>query len=297
MKDKLIYLFFLIFSGFPFFAYSQTPLSDSARKSPLNYLGMNGIKESLSIQKVISVNETSLFPLILTKKSRCLIYMSEYKTKDSPVEKKDVLYFCWDKEKNHHEQGSLLLNDSMESLYKIKDPEEFFFITINQDVFMASEIDQGKIKFSKQNINTKYYEGNACVSPDGNSLYFVSNRDGGYGGKDIYGCEKLSDGNWSTPYNLGSKINTPVDEESPFLLADGVTLFFSSKGHDSFGGFDIFTSTLSDEGYWSEPENIGYHINTTFDELNYVSDEYGTFGYFSSNKDSYKYFDVYFINY
>lgn len=134
-------------------------------------------------------------------------------------------------------------------------------------------------------INSKYWETHACLSPDGNTLYFTSNRPGGYGGRDIYKSEKLANGTWSEAVNLGPKINTEYDEESPFIMFDGVTLYFSSKGHESMGGFDIFTTTLSDDGYWSEPENIGYPINTTDDDVFYVPTKDEKHAYYSSAKE------------
>lgn len=120
------------------------------------------------------------------------------------------------------------------------------------------------------NINTKFNEANACLSPDGNTLYFSSNKEGGYGGYDLYTCEKLSNGSWSKPVNMGSDINTPFDENTPYMLKDGSTLYFSSKGHNSIGGYDVFTATLSDEGIWSQVENIGYPVNTPQDDAFFI---------------------------
>jgi len=143
-------------------------------------------------------------------------------------------------------------------------------------------------------INSKAWETHASLSADGNTLYFTSNREGGYGGRDIYMCEKLANGKWSKALNLGPKINTEYDEESPFILPDGVTLYFSSKGHESMGGFDIFTSTLSDDGYWSTPENIGYPINTTDDDVFYVPTIDEKHAYYASAKEGgYGDFDIY----
>jgi len=143
-------------------------------------------------------------------------------------------------------------------------------------------------------INSKAWETHASLSADGNTLYFTSNREGGYGGRDIYMCEKLANGKWSKALNLGPKINTEYDEESPFILTDGVTLYFSSKGHESMGGFDIFTSTLSDDGYWSTPENIGYPINTTDDDVFYVPTVDEKHAYYASAKQGgYGDFDIY----
>jgi outer membrane protein OmpA-like peptidoglycan-associated protein/Tol biopolymer transport system component len=140
------------------------------------------------------------------------------------------------------------------------------------------------VKLSSE-INSKGWETHACLSPDGNTLYFVSDRSGGFGGLDIWQSEKLANGNWSEAVNAGSKINTEYDEESPFMLADGVTLYFSSKGHESMGGFDIFIATQSDDGYWSAPENIGYPINTTDDDVFYVPMQDEKHAFYSSAKE------------
>jgi outer membrane protein OmpA-like peptidoglycan-associated protein/Tol biopolymer transport system component len=134
-------------------------------------------------------------------------------------------------------------------------------------------------------INSKYRESHACLSADGNTIYFTSNRPGGYGGLDIYKCEKLANGKWSKAVNLGPKINTEYDEESPFILPDGVTLYFASKGHESMGGFDIFTVTQSDDGLWSTPENIGFPINTTDDDVFYVPTKDEKHAYYASAKE------------
>ncbi|MCW3102641.1 MAG: hypothetical protein JWO09_1081 [Bacteroidetes bacterium] len=133
------------------------------------------------------------------------------------------------------------------------------------------------------NINTKAWETHATVSVDGNTLYFVSDRkEGGYGGRDIWRCVKLPNGQWSMPLNLGPKINTQYDEDAPFIHPDGVTLFFSSTGHKNMGGFDVFKATKDDEGKWSEPENLKAPINTTDDDIFYVQSVDGKRGYLSS---------------
>ncbi len=130
-------------------------------------------------------------------------------------------------------------------------------------------------------INTQYHEPSACLSPDGNTLYFVSDRPGGFGGEDIYKCVKLPTGKWSKATNLGPTINTPYDEDAPFMHPDGQTLFFSSNGHNTMGGFDIFFSMMGDSG-WTPPQNMGYPINTTDDDIFYVVSADGKRGYFSS---------------
>lgn len=131
-------------------------------------------------------------------------------------------------------------------------------------------------------INTKYWEPHACLTADGQTLYFVSNRPGGYGGRDIYRCVKLPNGNWSKALNLGPNINTPFDEDAPFIHPDQQTLFFASTGHTSMGGFDIFFTSQNSEGEWSNPINMGYPINTADDDVFFVTSADGRRGYFSS---------------
>ncbi|MFA6925201.1 MAG: OmpA family protein [Bacteroidales bacterium] len=134
-------------------------------------------------------------------------------------------------------------------------------------------------------VNTKYHETHASLSPDGKILYFVSDKPGGYGGKDIYASELNLDGKWGEAINLGPEINTKYDEDSPFILDDGVTLYFSSTGHESMGGYDIFRSKLLPDGYWTTPENIGFPINTTDNDVFYDPADDGIHAYYSSSKN------------
>jgi hypothetical protein len=129
------------------------------------------------------------------------------------------------------------------------------------------------------NINTKYWESHATVSHDNKKLYFTSNRKGTLGGLDIYVSKRDSSGDWGPATNLGSVINTPYNEESPFLSADDKTLFFSSRGHFNMGGYDIFYSTLLDNGEWSVPLNVGFPLNTTDDDLFFAPVNQGYEGY------------------
>ena len=121
----------------------------------------------------------------------------------------------------------------------------------------------------KAPINSKNWEGSCSINADNNILFFVSNRPEGFGGKDIYMIRKLPNGEWAAPKNLGPTINTPEDEDAPFIHVDGQTLYFSSKGHKSMGGYDIFKTTYN-EGGWSTPTNIGYPINTAEDDRFFV---------------------------
>jgi outer membrane protein OmpA-like peptidoglycan-associated protein len=135
-------------------------------------------------------------------------------------------------------------------------------------------------------LNSNASETHACFSADGKTIYFTSNRKGGYGSYDVYRIVKLPNGEWSLPQNLGPKINTSRSDRAPFIHPDGVSLFFSSEGHETMGGFDIFQSTMDENGVWSDPENIGYPINTTEDDVFYVTSVDGKRSYYSSEKES-----------
>ena len=131
-------------------------------------------------------------------------------------------------------------------------------------------------------INTRFHESSASLSRDGNYLYFISDRPGGIGGKDIWMSQREYNDVWTNPINL-SAINTPYDEEGVFIHPDGKTLYFSSEGHNTMGGYDIFR-TEYDGKTWSKPINLGYPINTADDDLCIVFASSGQRAYFSSSR-------------
>ena len=117
-------------------------------------------------------------------------------------------------------------------------------------------------------INSKYYEAFAAYSPDGKSIYFSSNRKESLGGMDIFRSDLSDDGSWSLPVNLGPGVNTILNEDMPHLSPDGKKLYFSSQGHSTIGGFDIFYTELMDDGSWHDvPVNLGYPLNTSDDDM------------------------------
>lgn len=150
------------------------------------------------------------------------------------------------------------------------------------------------VKLNK-NINTKYWESHAFISEDESLLIFASDRPGGSGGLDLY-LSRKKNGEWGFPINLGPEINTPFNEERPFLINKGKTLFFSSQGHNNIGGYDIFRSDLQPNGLWCKPVNIGYPINNPDDNLFFMPFDKGNSGYYSifrecsgfGNEDIYK---------
>jgi outer membrane protein OmpA-like peptidoglycan-associated protein len=158
----------------------------------------------------------------------------------------------------------------------------------NGDIFY-SDFSTNKFQDVKQlaskKVNTDSWETHCTVTPDGKTMYFVSDRKGGQGGRDIYISQKQEDGTWGEPKNAGPTINGPMDEESPFIAIDNSTLYFSSNGNKSMGGFDIFMSKLGADGTWSTPMNLGYPLNSTCDDLFYTTTIDGLTGYMTSSRE------------
>ncbi len=143
-------------------------------------------------------------------------------------------------------------------------------------------------------VNSESWESQPSLASDGRTLYFVSARRKGFGGSDIYKSTLQEDGSWGAPVNLGDQINTGSDEMAPFIHPDGRTLYFSSKGHPGMGGADLFVSRLDTKGNWSKPENIGYPVNTSKDEINMIINAKGTEAFISAEReDGYGKIDIY----
>jgi len=133
-------------------------------------------------------------------------------------------------------------------------------------------------------INTGFWESQPSISPDGNTIYFASNRPGGKGGLDIWKSTLTPAGYWGAVENLGDKINTPDDEQSPFIHFDNQTLYFSSRGHAGMGNSDIFYSKRSDTT-WSSPKNLGYPINSPAEDIGLTINAKATRAYYSSTRN------------
>ncbi len=129
---------------------------------------------------------------------------------------------------------------------------------------------------------SRYSTPSACMSPDGKTLYFSSDRTGGTGGLDIYRSDKQNDGSWGSPVNLGAGVNTKYDEDCPFVSYDGSILFFSSKGHNSMGGYDVFMCKSDGQGGWGEAQNLGYPVNTPDDDKFFVLSPDGKRAYYNT---------------
>ena len=136
-----------------------------------------------------------------------------------------------------------------------------------------------------QTVNSSAWDSQPSISSDGKTLYFSSTRKGGFGSSDIWKTMLSPSGNWRKPINLGNLINTKKTEMAPFIHADNLSLFFSSKGHRGIGGSDLFLSKFDNKNHkWSQPKNLGFPINTTADEINIFVDASGQKAYLSSDK-------------
>lgn len=132
-------------------------------------------------------------------------------------------------------------------------------------------------------INSKAYEPSISISPAGDAIYISSDRPGGFGGLDIYKTVLNRDGEWEAPTNLGPSINTRMDEDGPYIDPDGKTLYFSSTGHSSMGGYDVFKSVFRGVD-WSTPQNLGYPLNSAGDDIFFMMTPRYNRAYYSSNK-------------
>ncbi|MFA8433285.1 MAG: hypothetical protein ACEPOZ_02110 [Marinifilaceae bacterium] len=132
---------------------------------------------------------------------------------------------------------------------------------------------------------SKAHDASASLTKDGNTMYFVSDRKGGQGKHDIYVSVRKGKASWSKPQNLGATINTPYEEGDVFVTADGSALYFSSKGHNTMGGYDIFKAEKKENGQWGKPVNLGYPINSVSDDINYTQTSDGKIFFFASERD------------
>ena len=197
----------------------------------------------------------------------------------------------WRRGENVGNTFNTKLDEGMSTL--VRDGRRMFFTACKREDVIGvcdiweAQIEGHEIKEVKPitgHPNSEKWESQAAISCDGRTLYFSSIREGGLGGADIWYSKKMLDGNWSPPMNMGPSINTPQDEESPFISNDGRTLFFTSTGHLSLGDQDIFMSFLNEKGVWELPTNLGPEINSPFTERCFFLSADGRTGYFASNR-------------
>ncbi len=186
--------------------------------------------------------------------------------------------------KNNTHMAVVGLSPDKTKLYIYKGGEN------NGDIYV-SEYKAEKLKWTTpkpiKKFNSRHRETSICISSDESRLYFISsNEKDSYGGTDFYFSEKNLKGKWNKPQNIGNTINTFYDEVGVSLSDNDSVLFFSSMGHNSIGGFDVFRSELQDVNLWSKPENLGYPVNTPSDDVFYFETEADKIAYYSSNRES-----------
>ncbi len=186
---------------------------------------------------------------------------------------------------NDNEGGATLTIDNKYLIYtvckELKDKTYF-----NCDLCISENINGswGEITNLGTKINgNKSWESQPSISSDGKTLYFISDRTGGYGGYDIYKTVKNELGEWGVPENMGAGINTAANEKTPFIHTDNNTFYFSSQGWSGLGGYDIFYCRKGKDGKWGKPQNLGYPINSVGDDVGFFVSTDGHYGYFASN--------------
>lgn len=214
------------------------------------------------------------------------VYVS-YLDFDSSWTAPTKLDFC----KPSRNEASISMSSDERKIYLYEDT------TGNGDIFYTDfyharfqEIQPIDIK----DVNSKSWETHCVMTNDQRRFFFVSDRPGGFGGRDIYVMERKKNGKWTNPKNLGPGINTPSDEDSPFISVDNRTLYYASNGPKSIGGFDIFKSEMQDDSTWVEGNNLGYPFNSTNDDIFYTTTLDGRLGYMTSyRKDGFGEKDIY----
>ncbi|MHB8261872.1 MAG: OmpA family protein [Bacteroidia bacterium] len=210
------------------------------------------------------------------------IFMISQKQKDGNFDVGKPMDYPFNE--NSNEGGACLTIDNNHLYYTIYKTEGGS--QPNADIYYSDNIDGGWQTIKKvPNINHPvYWDSQPSISADGNTIYFVSDRPGGYGKLDIWKTDRHPvTKQWQAPVNLGSKINTSGNEKCPFIHSDSETLYFSSDGLFGFGGLDIYFVRKDDKGNWKEPENIGSPINTEADDAGFFVSTDGLNGYFCSN--------------
>ncbi len=194
--------------------------------------------------------------------------------------------------KGHDASIQVFDNDSKLLMYRDDD---------NGDIFESDKAngEWGPPKKLNSNINSKNFESDAYITPDGKTLYFSTGKYSEDGTLDLYYSTRGADGDWGPAKSLGGAVNTKYDDDSPYLSKDGKTLYFSSRGHNTMGGYDVFKSAYDSIGHkWGAPENMGYPINTPDDDSYYRLSPDGSYAYMSSYRiGGYGEKDIYTISY
>jgi tetratricopeptide (TPR) repeat protein len=246
----------------------------------------------INIGKPVNSEFPEFMPFISADKSK-LFYTAARPSSDNIKKDKDGMYFediffsnfskgQW---QSPHKIYSLS-SDGHDACAGISEDGMIMFVyrgTNNGDLYISELKGYSWTIPEKFPHNTNGFEGSASLSPDGKTLYYVHqplNSDN----RDIYKCTRTAEGKWEKPSKI-VELCTEYDEDCPFIHPDGRTLYFSSKGHTSMGGYDIFSSFLENNLKWSSPKNIGFPINTAGDDINFTLSADGQTGFYSSDRE------------
>ena len=245
------------------------------------------VEEAVNMGAVINSKYDEYLPT-LTNDGKLLIYTSDNKGENILIsrQKEDK---TWTQSKSIGKAINTPMNEGMAKLTSCGRTLYFSACNWEQgqggcDIFMASfDYDEavGYDVMPVPALSSKHWDSQPSISCDGTTMYFASNRDGGYGGTDIWMSKLDHNGQWTPAVNMGPSINSPGDEEAPYIAPDGVTLYFSSDGHPGFGDMDIFRSTF-EKGVWSKALNLGRTFNTPFREAGIVISPENDIAYFAS---------------
>ncbi len=259
------------------------------------------IKEVENLGSSINSGVDEVFPFL--SNDQMLIFFTR---RNISKNDENLYYSEWENQKwkNSNSVGASFNTNAPEGMSTlVRDGQLMYFTACQRETVMGycdiweAQVEHATIKNVKAlngDANSPRWESQPSISCDGSTLYFASKREGGYGGTDIWYSTRDGDGYWSKPKNLGPRINTPQDEEAPFITNDGKALYFSSTGHLGMGEQDIFVSYLEDHGIWGEPQNLGPPINTPYREFGFFLSADGRIGYFASNRpEGYGGMDIY----
>ncbi len=274
----------------------KLPRSVRECKNALELLNFSNVNYIQNLGDSINTPNNEYFPYVANDQA-LLFYSSSKFDKNTKTASNENLHFSYKKEnwqrgKAVSELITTLQNEGMSTF--TRDGVTMIYTVCQQEGVLADGCDLRKAIMQNDSIisiealegmvNSEFWESQASLSCDGNRLFFASNRKGGYGSTDLWTSERLPDGSWSMPKNLGNNINTKGDEEAPFITNDGKTIFFSSTGHLGMGEQDIFMSHWNGAGYWEAAINLGPPINTAARELGFFLTSDNQTGYFASDK-------------
>ena len=274
----------------------KLPRSIRECKNALELQNFSNVTYIQNLGDSINTPNNEYFPYA-SNDQKLLFYTSSIPDRISKTAYNENLYFShkeenWQKGEVVGAQITTTQNEGMSTF--TRDGVTMIYTACQQEGILADGCDLRKAIMSGDSImsieqldgwvNSESWESQAALSCDGNQLYFASNRKGGLGLTDIWTSQRLPNGTWSEPKNLGKNINTNGYEEAPFITNDGKTLFFSSTGHLGMGEQDIFMSHWNEKGYWEAAINLGPPINTAARELGFFLTSDNQTGYFASDK-------------